>query len=97
MYKLGDTVYDEINFPGLVGVVDGIIKTIDHPVLVKFKGEKLFEAYTVTGKSHMLAERPTLSHTPMRLYIKGFLKGKTTHLNLLTEYLCQIPGGMSGS
>lgn len=75
IFKVGDTVYDEVYFPGDIGKVTANFKEVgDHsnsfPVRVKFSNGHC--GYTEYGKCDLSSKHPTLSHTPYEVVYKGF-------------------------
>ena len=70
-FKVGDEVYDEVNFPNQKGIVQRGTLDSKYCVAVKFDNRLTYEFYTLDGR---IEENriPTLSHTPYTIEFKGF-------------------------
>lgn len=71
IFKIGDVVYDEVNFPNQKGIVKEVSTIIDdeEPIIVEFND--FWEYYTTDGKLNKKLY-VTLSHTPYTIEFKGF-------------------------
>ena len=67
-FKVGDVVYDEVNFPNQKGIVDKIDKYDDkNPIGVNYHHQ--YQWYSIDGECHGVK---VLSHTPYTIEFKGF-------------------------
>jgi hypothetical protein len=74
-FKVGDVVYDSVNYPKQKGIVDeiGICEDDGYPIIVNF-GED-FYTYTLDGRLYAYS-KATLSFTPYEVELKGFTQDR---------------------
>lgn len=71
VFKVGDKVYDQVNFPDKEGEVTEIQRDVDGYwyIRVEFSGDEYY--YNLDG-SYVLNSKPTLSTKPYEVEFKGF-------------------------
>ena len=73
IFKVGDIVYDSVNYPNQKGKIKSIDKDSTYGVVVMFENEEIEDRYLNNGASSE-NRIPTLSFTPYEL--KGFSQDK---------------------
>ena len=71
VFKVGMTVYDQVNFPDMEGRVDEIDLVAKYPVTVSF-GIQEYEGFYSLDGTERNSFKPTLSTSPYKVEFQGF-------------------------
>jgi hypothetical protein len=70
-FKVGDEVYDSVNYPNQKGKIFNIDYNGIYPIYVEFNGRSN-DSYTLDGKINETTQFSVLSFTPYEVELKGF-------------------------